>query len=243
MFGVGKVFSVGVSAIVAGFVFVSASSAATVGVTKANPLLDVPLLESMILGGDHVNSGALPDGGTWYDTSMVPTPGKTLVQGDVLNTYKSPWSGSTKSLSDYWTTGTDASPSPNAPNPGVLLFDHQHTKLTMLWGSVDIYNSLSFYLGATLIDTITGSDILALDSNITKGAGAVLLDFLVSGGGTFDRLVFSSSVNAFEVSNITVDPSNTPNAVPVPPTLILLGSVLAGLGLIGSRRRRDVSFG
>jgi len=229
------------SAIVAGFVFVSSAGAATVSVSKGNALLDAALLNDLGAPAAAL-SGVLPDGGEWFTTSYVPAPGKTSVTGNVVNTYKSPWSGSAwQDTAKYWTTGTNGAPNPNAPNPGVLVFDHQHTSLSMLWGSVDLYNSISFYLAGALIDTITGADILALDGNIQQGAGAVLVNFLVS-GGTFDRLVFSSTSNAFEVSNLEVNDSQIPG-VPLPSALLLLGSVVGGLGFFGSRRKAVASFG
>lgn len=242
MFGVGKVLAVGASALVAGMLIVSSASAATVSVSMANPLLDAALLNDLGIPAADV-SGVLPDGGTWFDSSMAPAPGKTTVIGNVNNTWKSPWADVPilAAKAEYWTTGTNGAPSPNAPNPGILRFDHQHSQMTMLWGSVDLYNSISFYLGSVLVDVVTGADVFALDTDIQSGAGAVLVEFLVS-GGTFDRVEFSSNTNAFEVSNIEVNVSNIPN-VPVPPTIFLLGSMLGVFGLFGFRRRSAASFG
>ena len=54
----------------------------------------------------------------------------------------------------------------------------------------------------------------------------------------FKTIEFASSVNAFEFSNITTSNSQIP-LVPLPPAILLLGSVIAGMGIFSAFRRRE----
>ena len=50
----------------------------------------------------------------------------------------------------------------------------------LLWGSVDAYNTLSFYNGATLVGTATGTDVTA-SANGDQGARNILCKHHVHG--------------------------------------------------------------
>jgi hypothetical protein len=108
-----------------------------------------------------------------------------------------------------------------------LTLPGQFNYFGLLWGSVDTYNTLQFFNGATLVGTILGSTIPP--ANGDQGtAGTVYLNAFST--LLFDTIVGSSTQFAFEADNAAF------GNVPEPGTLTLFGIGLIGLGLV--RRRR-----
>ena len=106
--------------------------------------------------------------------------------------------------------------------------------LGLLWGSVDTYNSISFYNGASLIGTVTGTDVTAAANGNQGANGTYYVN--IDSSASFDKVVFSSTRYAFEFDNLATN--STPIGVPEPATLALMGLGLAGLGLVASRRAK-----
>ncbi len=102
----------------------------------------------------------------------------------------------------------------------------------LLWGSVDSYNTLSFYDGATLVGTITGSDVEASPNGDQGVGGTLYVNVNAAGGTRFDRVVATSTSYAFEFDNVAFNQT----AVPEPVSMALLGTGVLGLGL--ARRKR-----
>lgn len=113
--------------------------------------------------------------------------------------------------------------------------------LGLLWGSVDSYNTIAFYNGATLVDTFGGSAVSAVagSGNCVNGnqstVGTCYVNINLA--TAFDRVVMTSSQYAFEFDNVAF--AENPIGTPEPGEL---GLFLLGLGLVGSgywlRKRR-----
>jgi hypothetical protein len=92
----------------------------------------------------------------------------------------------------------------------------------LLWGSVDNYNTLSLYNGATLIGTVTGTDVTASADGDQGQFGTFYVN--ISSTESFDRVVATSSQYAFEFDNVAFNSA----AVPEPSSAVL--SFIGGLG-------------
>jgi hypothetical protein len=114
----------------------------------------------------------------------------------------------------------------------ILDFSSQQTYFGLLWGSVDNYNTLSFYNGATLVGSFTGLQIWASANGNQGQQGTFYVNFNDT-TGSFNRVVASSTQYAFELDNIAYNGNGVPDGGA---TLALLGLAFAGLALI--RRQR-----
>lgn len=103
--------------------------------------------------------------------------------------------------------------------------------LSLLWGSVDTYNTIQFFDAANvLLGSFTGLDVLP-PANGNQGAAGTLLAYFTS-STPFSKVVFSSSGNSFEFDNVSVA------TTPIPAALPMFGAALAGLGALARRRRK-----
>ena len=114
-------------------------------------------------------------------------------------------------------------------------FGRQDFSLSLLWGSPDDYNTLSFYEGSTLLASITGA---ALEIQ-TYGHDQVTLDVLGPSGSIvdFNSVVLSSGQNAFEFADLQALGAATGSfaGTPLPSTWAMLIAGLVGLGFFGHR--------
>lgn len=107
----------------------------------------------------------------------------------------------------------------------------------LLWGSVDSYNTLSFYDGGTLLFNFTGLDVDSLANGNQGAAGTFYVN--INSDIAFNKVVASSSAYSFEFDNVALErnPIRLPiTAVPEPDILSLFG--LGLLAHIIARRRR-----
>ena len=103
----------------------------------------------------------------------------------------------------------------------------------LYWGSVDTYNSLEFYDGATLEATVTGSQVtpyLSADGGQTSYASNGYV--LITGLPSFDSVLVKSSANSFEFDNVAA------RGAPEPSTWAMLGIGFVGLASLACRRGR-----
>lgn len=134
----------------------------------------------------------------------------------------------------YLTTG-------RVPGSVTITFPGLEMYMGLLWGSVDDFNNLDFYNGATLVGSVNGLSVQPL----ATGDQGVLGTFYANITSTlaFDRVVATSTSYAFEFDNVAYNPTIPNQGVPEPLSLGLLG--LLGLGIVGlglTRGRKGTSL-
>lgn len=191
------------------------------------------------------NTGATPLGKTGsYSTPFASFSGGGVIVHGSSKTFAPPWLGP-GGFSDpfrYLEVGKNQSET--------ITFTSEKTALGLYWGSVDSYNTISFYNNGGLVYSLTGAQ---LESAITSGPklkdgggqtgfksnGFVSFNFL--GLGDFNEVVLSSTKNAFEVADLEAFGSKlTTSPVPaVPETSTWLMMILgfASVGFVAYRRK------
>ena len=79
----------------------------------------------------------------------------------------------------------------------------------MNWGSVDAYNTLSFYEGSTLVASYTGGQITPNDKGSQAADGSDIVNFNFSNGG-YNKVVMASTSAAFEFDMIASSTTAVP---------------------------------
>ncbi|HEY9451922.1 MAG TPA: VCBS domain-containing protein [Bradyrhizobium sp.] len=100
-----------------------------------------------------------------------------------------------------------------------ITFASEKNVFGLYWGSVDSYNTIKFYDGNTLVAGYTGADISPLLSNGNQGSFASNGYVEFTGLHSFNKVVLSSSSNAFEIDNISAGYIPPPTLGPVTGTL------------------------
>jgi hypothetical protein len=122
----------------------------------------------------------------------------------------------------------------------ILDLGQTYGRFGLYWGSIDNYNTLSFYLNDQFVRSYTGSDITT-PANGDQGDDRT--NRYVSFFGNFDEVRFTTTQAAFEVDNLAFGaPGGNTGAVPEPSTwaMFLLG--FAGIGFMAYRRKSQVSL-
>ncbi|MGV8836206.1 Npun_F0296 family exosortase-dependent surface protein [Cellvibrio sp.] len=125
-------------------------------------------------------------------------------------------------------------PNPISSGSATFTLGAESDYFGLYWGSIDAYNSISFYLDGSLISTYSGSDLVGQFANGNQvnfsSNRYINFDF---GNAKFDTVKLTSTSFAFESDNHAFRNLAT---VPEPSTLLL---VLGGLlSLAGVRLRK-----
>lgn len=198
----------------------------------------VPITVSASIGGvptgtNYENFDSLTLGGAGGATASGITvsfsPDGGAVQGSLDNKYAAPYlSSNNGTLFGDLNNGADGTTYlTSGLGNATLTFATGEKYLGLLWGSVDLENTLSFYDGATLVGSITGSDVTALANGDQGANGTFYVN--INSPVAFDRVVATSTKYSFEFDNVAFDTGSV--AVPEPGTI---GMFLLGLALVGS---------
>lgn len=126
-------------------------------------------------------------------------------------------------------------PNPSSNGSATFTLDGNYDYFGMFWGSVDTYNSIDFYDGASLVASFAGSDISPLIANGNQASWQSnrFVNFFFNDGESYDSFILNSAGFAFETDNHAY---GNQVSVSEPATLALLGLGLAGLGF--ARRKQ-----
>lgn len=171
-----------------------------------------------------------------FDTTIPSwtwTGSSAIVSGSVSGQYSAPCGvdGTAQDLTNYVTV-----PDPTGSGSGSVMVTNlggTYNYFGLWWGSMDRYNTLTFYLNNNPTgESFTGTDVVlsgSADGTQTGNRTNHYVNFLYL--QPYDSFEMSSTQFAFEADNITI--GNRP--VPLPAAIWLFGAGL--LGLFGVRRR------
>ena len=146
-----------------------------------------------------------------------------IVQGSVVNQYAAPLGDTTH----YLTVPINGS-----SGSATLALSSPLTSLSLYWGSIDTYNTISFAdAGGASLGSFTGAQVPPAPADGSQGNmlnnRRVNFDF---GGSSATSVTFTSGNKAFEVDDIAGT-----GAVPEPATWAML---ITGMGMVGAAARR-----
>ena len=185
---------------------------------------------TLVSSSNGPDTGPLPGQTVLYDFESGTPAGLSgnfaIVQGSVAGQYAAPLGDDTH----YLTVPLNGS-----TGSATLALAQPLTSLSLYWGSIDTYNTISFAdAGGNSLGSFTGADIPPAPADGSQGNALnnrrVNFDF---GGSSASSVTFASGNKAFEVDNIA-------GSVPEPTTWAML---IAGMGMVGAAARRRRSSG
>ena len=129
-----------------------------------------------------------------------------------------------------------------------VAFGGAYKTLGLYWGSMDTYNSIIFYDGATAIATVTGTDA---DNSVPGPANGdqandatnryITISDLLGHNAVFTSIVLMSTQDSFELDNLAWSARISNDGrfpTPLPGALALFAGGLGMIGLVAGRKRR-----
>jgi hypothetical protein len=175
-------------------------------------------------------AGNSPAWASFSDDPLVTPP-----PGNLSGVYQSPFNNTPLADSQTYFSVGAVNGDNGAASPVTLTFGSPVDSFTILWGSIDSYNTIAFFSGATLLEDYTGTDIInaaMLGGTPINYEQVALLRFSDFGEGGLTSVRFSSTQAAFEFA--LAAPAA---AVPLPASVFLLLGALGGFGLLSRRRQ------
>lgn len=222
------------------------------GATTANATTISASVGGVPTGADcYENFDSLPLGGAGGTTTACGitvsfSPQGQAVQGSVGGQYAAPFlSNNNGTLFGDPNNGADATTYLTAGGTSgsnaTLMFSGSEKYLGLLWGSVDDYNHIAFYMGSTLVDSFVGSAVSAAAGSGNcangnqSGIGTCYVNINLS--AAFNKVVMTSDQYAFEFDNVAFASGNVNLPEPGDLGLFLLGLALIGSGYWFRKRR------
>ena len=133
--------------------------------------------------GSGANAGTITYAGT-----------SGIYMGNVAGVTAAPWTPTGREAGNYFAV---------QPSGGISIsFAQQQQYFGIMWGSVDTYNTLSFYRGDTLVEQLPGKAVTNNPNGSQAALGTYFVNLNFGGGTSFDRVVATSSNPAFEFNVI-----------------------------------------
>jgi hypothetical protein len=105
----------------------------------------------------------------------------------------------------------------------------------LYWGSIDTWNTISFWDGSKEVASYTGAQVAAAAlSPVDYGSTSLFVNFFAN-GSTWSSIELTSSVPNFESDNHAFGDAS----VPEPATMALMGIGLLGVSLLFRRRAKS----
>jgi hypothetical protein len=118
---------------------------------------------------------------------------------------------------------------------GALGFSGNINYFGLYWGSIDTWNTISFWDGSTEVASFAGTNVAsAASSPVDFGTTSLFVNFFAN-GNTWTTIDLTSSQPNFESDNHAFGDS----AVPEPATMALLGLGMLGVSLLIRRQNRE----
>ena len=221
----------GILSIATSVAIMAAASASALSVNLVNSSAQGAGNQASVFAPNHTNY--ITGGASWLG-GIDPT----WTGPDQANISKSPFedgSGNPYSGQSYFSVIADnfnTSIGGGAQGSATLTFGKTQTGLNMLWGSIDSYNTIEFFLDGSSLGSLTGTNIVSdfgLGGTSDNFEQVALLRFGGFESG-FDRVTFSSTGNSFEFALAPV---------PLPAAGLLLLTALGGMKVMSRRRKRE----
>jgi VCBS repeat-containing protein len=135
---------------------------------------------------------------TALDAEFVASGSAAVFHGTTAGIASAPFVGplpGTPDTTNYFSVGGGGTET--------ITFGSEQNAFGLYWGSVDTYNTISFYDGMKLVASYTGANVAPLLSNGNTGSFTSNGYVEFSGLAQFNKVVLQSTSNAFEVDNIS----------------------------------------
>lgn len=183
-------------------------------------------------------------GGVSGGVTVNLTPNAQVVVGSASGLYAAPFiSNSNATLfGDNTISGPDTTRYLTSGSTGAttnaqveMIFGAGQQYLGLLWGSVDLYNTLTFHFDDNTTQSITGAAVSAFANGNQGAAGTYYVN--INANKTFYKVVATSSQYAFEFDNVAY--SRSFFNVPEPGSLLVWGVLGLSVSGLSSIRRRQ----